>query len=260
MKSRKTRQSNDWLLASINNSSLAIGVKLPLKIAVMRRYLYFVRTEVNTSTKDMFKIVLSELKQIWKRASIPIKPDHKCIEQLMRIHKEWSKVKAIGVSKRNNPNSQKKKSEFVTNMNTLCDLSPPNVKELMIASRESFWEEDYNFFCGQRKFPQIGAMGAIDGKKRTRDRKRNQRWKSYTTRSSTTLSDLSEEEIDVSYYDNSDIDCSCTSRSTPRLDSIAIEISRKNLTKATRQVADSRNLSIRDDLAVQAAFTIRCNR
>ncbi|KZS02690.1 Cc8K15.2-like protein [Daphnia magna] len=46
----------------------------------------------------------------------------------------------------------------------------------MIASRESFWEEDYNFFCGQWKFPQIGAMGAIDGKKRTRDRKRNQRW------------------------------------------------------------------------------------
>jgi hypothetical protein len=47
------------------------------------------------------------------KTSIPIKPDYKCIEQLMRIHKEWSKVKAITLPKRNNPNSLKKKSEFV---------------------------------------------------------------------------------------------------------------------------------------------------
>lgn len=122
-------------------------------------------------------------------------------------------------------------SEFVTNMNTLGDLSPSNIKELMIASRESFWEEDYNFLCGKQKFPQIGAMVAIDGKKRTRDLKINQRWKSYKARSSTPLSDLSEEEIDVPDYDNSDIDYSCSSRSTPRPDSITIKISRKNLQK-----------------------------
>jgi hypothetical protein len=39
-----------------------------------------------------------------------------------------------------------------------------------------------------------------------------------------------------------------------RPDSITIEISRKNLTKDTGQVADSRNLSIRDHLAFKAAF------
>jgi hypothetical protein len=74
MERRKTRQPNDWLLGSINNSSLAVGVELPLKLAVMRRYLYFFRTEVNTSTKDMFKLILSDFEQIWERRQFPSNP------------------------------------------------------------------------------------------------------------------------------------------------------------------------------------------
>jgi hypothetical protein len=78
---------------------------------------------------------------------------------------------------------------------------------------KAFGREDYNFLCGQQKFPKNWGH-VIDGKKRTRDRKGHQRWKSNKTRSSTPLSDMSEEEIDVPDDENSDIDYSCSSRST----------------------------------------------
>jgi len=50
----------------------------------------------------------------------------------------------------------------MTQMNTLCDLSPYDVEKKLKASRKRQWKEDFLFLLGQRQFPQIGRMTSVD--------------------------------------------------------------------------------------------------
>ncbi len=40
-------------------------------------------------------------------------------------------------------NSQEKISQFQNSLNTLCDLSPTNVKILVASTRTQFWQKDF---------------------------------------------------------------------------------------------------------------------
>ena len=259
----KTRTNNkDWLLGYGNESSLAIGAKLTLKKAVMKRFLWIRQTQRNSnnSNREVFRTILCELKEIWQRAAIPVKPDKKCFDQLIEIHKSWLSVKKINVSARANDNSQRRIQEFNDSMNSLCDLSPSDIENQLKASRTNNWKEDLMFLAGQRHYPQTGTMHGLDRKEQERASSRQRRMNRRQSRSiamdkiqSDTVDVSSESEQSIPDSDLTDDEYS-TTRSTPMPSSVILQIPAKTLTKETGQIADSRNLSIRDQLVFQSAL------
>jgi hypothetical protein len=63
MATRTRNRKSDSLLGHGSDISLAIGKKLPLKRAVMKRYIAVVQP--NKKTRNIFKDIFMELKCIW---------------------------------------------------------------------------------------------------------------------------------------------------------------------------------------------------
>jgi uncharacterized coiled-coil DUF342 family protein len=78
-------------------------------------------------TRDAFKIIFEELKEIWQRAYLPMKAENKCLDQLVSLHKEWSVLRKIDLSRREKPATLSRIDKFKANMNQLCDFSPKDV-------------------------------------------------------------------------------------------------------------------------------------
>lgn len=165
MSRNKTRTDNiDWLLGHGSDVSLSIGNKLPLQRAVMKRFLKLRQGEPRKSSRNLFTVILKELKAIWDRASIPILSDKKCIDYLLKIHNAWQLVKKIKINSRESEYSKEKITDFNLRMDQLCDLSPSELEKQMSSSRNPNWEEDYNFYIGQKNVPQTGFMQGVDQK------------------------------------------------------------------------------------------------
>ena len=268
MSRNKTRTDNiDWLLGHGSDVSLSIGNKLPLQRAVMKRFLKLRQGEPRKSSRNLFTVILKELKAIWDRASIPIQPDKKCIDYLLKIHKAWQLVKKIKINSRESEYSKAQITDFNLRMDQLCDLSPSELEKQMSSSRNPNWEEDYNFYIGQKNVPQIGFMQGVDQKNEEKKRnklKRHSRLSSSRLSASSFSSNASIEQIseilgddsdeDTNRLDSTDLDYSINSRSSSRARSITLEITSKALIKGTGQTADARNLSHRDHLSIAAAF------
>lgn len=124
METRRSTNKEDWLVGLASDTSLPIGSRLPLQRAVMKRFLSIQLKDVHTPVKDIFKVILSELKEIWGKAVIPIKSDHNCLKQLLSIHVAWLSLKKIPLARRETPHSKKLIEQFEKRMNKLCDLSP----------------------------------------------------------------------------------------------------------------------------------------
>ena len=92
---------------------------------------------------------------IWERAGNPTKPEKNIIDQLVELHEHWCKIKKINTGARNNESNLKIINNFEAVLNELCEVSPSDVMERLRASRNEFWEEDYQFLLGQCKFPQL---------------------------------------------------------------------------------------------------------
>ena len=262
----KTRNNKkDWLLGHGTESSISIGKQLPLKIAVMKRFLWLrQQAKGNTSTREIFRAILMELKEIWQRAAIPINSDKICLDQLIEMHNAWVYVKKTKVSARENKYSKRQIQEFNNSMNSLCDLSPPDVENQLKALRTNNWQEDLAFLVGQRQYPQTGKMFfGFDGKEQERTCSRQRRMNRKQSCSiadkltpglvddDAQLSSESEQSIPDSLLTDDEYS---SARATPRPSSVVLQIPAKNLTKQTGQVADSRNISIRDHLLLQSAF------
>jgi hypothetical protein len=50
--------------------------------------------------RDIFKLILIELKEIWPRAAIPIKTDKKCLNQMISLHANWKIVYKNSIEER----------------------------------------------------------------------------------------------------------------------------------------------------------------
>lgn len=156
-----TRNSQeDQILGQYNDKCLSDGVRLPTNRIVLQRFLHFRKSNGRLPTRDVSKILLCELKIIWQRAGIPIKNDSMCIKQLIALFEKWEKLKKI--SKPDIPSSIRHKVYFEDTMNRLCDLSPPNVYELLKSTRAHHWQEDWDFLQKQQRVPQIGYMSGVD--------------------------------------------------------------------------------------------------
>jgi hypothetical protein len=177
MAGKKTRNSSrDTFLGYSSAYSLALGTKLPLKGAVLKRLLHIPQKNDLLPTREMCSSeFLDELNPIWSRAGIPIKADKKCIDMTNELWESFLKLKQVPKSRRD-----KKVIDFQGIQNSLFDLSPINVKSLMQSTRSDVWEEDYKFLEMQRLYPQQGSMGVVDVVTYNRERKKNGpkiRWK-----------------------------------------------------------------------------------
>jgi hypothetical protein len=176
MAKKTTRKSvNDWILGVPSETDLSLGVRLPLKGDLMRRFLEIRMSSDKGCTRDIFKQILKELKLIWERAGIPIKPQNNCLRQLLEIHDTWLKVKSTAISDRHSKWFLINLEKFNRKMNQLCDLSPSNVEEILKKSRNPNCQEDIEFLKGQREFPQVGIMAGVDGNTVRREKRRRAR-------------------------------------------------------------------------------------
>ena len=256
MSRSKRKTSEDWLIGHGSDLSLAIGNKLPLKRNVMKRCLHIRQTFTSEKkfpkVRDVFLVVYEELSNIWDRSGILMKPIKDCLDYLVKIHDMWSQLSKIPTSRQSTENAVLRIKQLQDSLNVLCDFSPSNVFELLRSSRNPHWMEDYGFLLGQQKFPQVGSLGSFDRKNARRVTRKQMRSFSENLSSNIEtpqLIDFSEE----SSTDDDDTSEDYQPNLTPiRPKSVTLGIPTKNLMKITGQVADSRNLSIRDHLVVQA--------
>ena len=205
----------------------------------MKRFLSIQLLDNLTQVKDMFKLIIVELKEIWGKAAIPIKDDKNILKYLMKIHDASLSIKKIPVSRRNIPKSLI--GEFEKQMDSLLDISPSDVEVRLRETQKRDWKEDFSFLIGQRQNPQVGFMEKVDqqeqkkqNNKRIRDLRVNK------NPSAESSSHIQEETAYISSETEEDIpNCGSSKdddyepRRTPRPESITIAISATNLSKVT---------------------------
>jgi hypothetical protein len=69
-----------------------VGVRLPLNKSVLQRFLFLRNLNVKMGNRDIFELILIELKEIWSRAAVPIKNGKKCLDQMISLHGKWKIV------------------------------------------------------------------------------------------------------------------------------------------------------------------------
>jgi hypothetical protein len=225
----------------------------------MKRFLSIQSLDDLNPVKEIFKLIIVELKEIWGKAAIPIKDDKNILKDLIKIHDAWLSIKKIPVSRRNNSHSISLIGEFEKRMDSLLDISPSDVEVRLRATRKRHWKEDFSFLIGQRQNPQVGFMEKVDqqeqnkqNNKKIRDLRvnRNPSAESSSHIQEETAYISSETEEDIPNCGSSEDD-NYEPRRTPRPESITIEIPAKNLSKVT---AESRNITLRDHLTIQSSF------
>jgi hypothetical protein len=269
VKSTRARQF-DWLLGYGREHCLSLGVRLPLNRMVVERFIFVRKQPDNHSlpTRDLCRSLMKEICSIWERAGIPTKPEKNIIDQLVELHKHWCKIKKINIGARNNERNLNIINNFEAVLNELCDVSPLDVMERLRASRNEFWEEDYQFLLGQRKFPQIGMMNGTDRKSLNRLKRVCERSDLTASRSKKKngIPDADNEQYEDDQLDKleENEDCNYEKEDSefalpqhhqpPKPSRVMVQIPTKNLLMLTGEVADRTQLSIRSQLAMTATI------
>jgi hypothetical protein len=268
---RSTRCSDDWLLGEGLSNSLSGGRKLPHNLIVLKRFLFIRHENKNMVTRDAFKKIFEELKEIWQRAYLPMKAENKCLDQLMSLHKEWSILGKIELSRREKPATLSRIEKFKDKMNQLCDFSPKDVLEKLKSKRYKDWQENYSFLLRKRQFPQVGYIHGVDRLMVEKEKRLN---KQQPRLSNTAVKAISENvNLDESQEEStsSEINCDSTTRDTAivqnpmkisvnrsssssRPGSVTLEMNTNLIAKQTGTVVLSHGLSIRDHVSMQASF------
>lgn len=265
-KKKSTRaREKDWLLGYGTEQSLSIGVRLPLNRLVLERLLYLRKKPNNTSVsnRDLCRLIMNEICEIWKRAGLPMKPEKKILDQLVSLHVQWDKMKKIPVAGRTNGQNAKIINSFSELLNQLCDISPSDAEEQLRNSRNMFWKEDWEFLLGQRQFPQLGSMKGVDRNsldllKRVAEREAKCAATASRRKEKDTAKVYCDERDCVENFSTTEEDevedefIAPRHNKQRRPESIMVQIPTKNLLMITGDVADRTQLSIRSQLAITA--------
>ena len=120
----------------------------------------------------MVKTVASEVLSIWQRADIDtVRIDiieekiHTLFGELDKLLKHWDRLK---------PDKDPLMS-FKADIEKLFDVSPANLLERLKSSRKPEWEEDWLWYQGMCKVPQVGCMTTRDASLASRKQRRDER-------------------------------------------------------------------------------------
>jgi hypothetical protein len=153
------RSNKDWIVGTYSDKSLTDMSKLPTNREVLSRYLFYRNEFKSETTRELFKVITSELEYLWGKAGIPIKENREIVDQLMRLFQQWYSLNKIKVSLRSKNNTRL--DSFKRQLETLCDLSAIDAYRQMRSSRRKNWREDWAFYEDQRG-PRKGYMTNVD--------------------------------------------------------------------------------------------------
>ena len=153
------RSNNDWIVGSYNEKCLSDASKLPTNRSVLSRYLFFRHEFKSESTRELFKVIVSEIEFVWNKAGIPKKGNREILDQLTRLFHRWDSLKKIPVSQRQKPNSRLE--SLKRELESLCDVSAIDAHHQMRSSRRKNWKEDWLFYEDQRG-PRKAYMTNLD--------------------------------------------------------------------------------------------------
>lgn len=106
METRRQHSIEDCLIGKSSDVNLSLGCRLPLQRAVMKRYLSIQGLNSLTPVKDIFNLIIFELKEIWGKTAILVKDDKNILIALMNTHDAWLSLKKIPLSRRDSPHSK----------------------------------------------------------------------------------------------------------------------------------------------------------
>lgn len=146
------RSHTAWIVGSFHEKSLAEASRLPTNQHVISRYLFFRRDDTNTSARDIFKVILTELECVWNKSAIPMKDRKHQLDQLIHLYNQWNSLKKISLSRRQKPSKliETKINSFEKVLASLCDLSATDAYHQLRSSHRKHWKEDWNFHENQK--------------------------------------------------------------------------------------------------------------
>ena len=134
--------------------------KLPLKRAVLRRYIEIRSHCHKRQRSELIGIVTKELLQLWENSAIPCDTYRGACKVVENLVIKWLDANE----------EQRKSTPFQTDLNQLLDIRPRSLQILsalksnLQSSGNAAWLSDYNFFKGQCMFPQTTTMShTVDG-------------------------------------------------------------------------------------------------
>ena len=134
MKIRK--KSLGWLIGHTESDNLSSFNRLPTKYHVFARYSHLsFYSKGNTSARDIFILVLGELKEVWEKAGVPIRSDNSSFSLLTKLSEKKAKIKKIEPSSQNVKAGKRKIFRFCDELKQLCDISALNAYEQLLKSR-----------------------------------------------------------------------------------------------------------------------------
>lgn len=250
--------SKDTIVHRLEYRSLSEGIRLPTNQSIIARCLCLREENKLLSSKDIFKMIVSEVKEIWDRDFIPIKVTNSVLFMITSIHHKWDSMKKYG-SRLTQPTDQlnKKMSEFQIVLNQLFDIADGDAFEKLKASRRSTWKEDWEFLVNQRN-SRTGYMGGVDHEATRFEMRRARRLKTANQARQSALndneienllSDISEERTDE-FEDVQENYLPILNKRKQATDNACLIVPTNKLLEATSEVSDRCGLSIRDQLFV----------
>ena len=177
-----TRGAKKGKTSKIYNDLVGPGIgflpksKLPQNKVVLQRYLSL-REEYGTREKQcrLVNILYSELISVWKPARIFTQPERKCkkiIDSLINKFAEFKKHVYKGSG-----SCPKNIVQYKIFLAKLCDLAPPNLKELIQGTYRlnKQWEEDWQFYLNMCQAKQVGCVAGRDVKLAVKEQEKEER-------------------------------------------------------------------------------------
>ena len=254
------RDSNFWT----NKIGPAIEsipqTKLPKNKVILQRFLDLRSKNPNTKVWVLVGMLYDEVSAIWMKARIPTKGELQCKIKIRSVIDRFFKIRHFS----SKVVSEKKKAEFDSFIEKLCDIAPEKLFENLKATSKTNveWEEDWKFYLNMCDNKQVGSMGVVDKKlafKEERKKKREEWYDAERKKSEEEKEKKKTVSFDVSRDasseedDNNDPDVDVPKspkKKKPKV--MCLELDPKELVTQTCGTSDRLGLSSRDTAMILA--------
>jgi hypothetical protein len=159
-----------------------------------------------------------EVEEIWKTASLPIVTHAQSIEKLRSSHDKYNTILKVYKGKKDQPNYQRRLSEFRDNANILFDLSKckcPNMVSNCKCTKEHKVPAKKRQFLQDQRGPRKMIIGGIDKEETSKLKRKAERQQANLKRMKKQKTDQSQSKADSSEDDTDSSDSSTVDEYIP---------------------------------------------
>ena len=236
--------------------------KLPQNKVVIQRF-QALRDKLPKEKLSMLVNTLYEevVNQIWIPARIFAEKEKVCKYRILSVIQKYNKFKHRHY--KGGEDSPKNLSDFKAFLSQLCDLSPPNLKELLQKTwtMNKFWEDDWKFYLNMCEAKQVGFIAGKDIKLAGKEGDKDTRLSNHDRRK--TKSDAQKRKLsavvtgdefdDGKDPEDKDEDPEVIYKQTKKKRKVILEIDPNKIVKQTASTTDRLGMSAR-----QTAMTLAC--